>query len=105
MLLTPRSYQLSQTSDRGCSGPATPFVKWSPSLREQNAARRQFFQMLLVHQTGSVKVGQTIRYAVFMPHLIQTNSSITATRSPTSPLPTASFPPLRTSTRRLRTLL
>ena len=62
MLLTPRAYHLSQDPDKGSSALGSPFIKCSPSLREQKAASRHFYQMLLVHQTGSVKVGEVVRY-------------------------------------------
>jgi len=62
MLLTPRVYQLSQDPDKDSSALGTPFIKCSPSLQEQKAASRHFYQMLLVHQTGSVKVGEVVRY-------------------------------------------
>ncbi|KAI9782577.1 MAG: hypothetical protein M1839_004821 [Geoglossum umbratile] len=56
MLLTPRTYELAQIPDRGLERSSAAFGNL--------AARRCAKKMLLVHQTGSVKVGEVVRYTL-----------------------------------------
>ncbi|OCL01412.1 DUF676-domain-containing protein [Glonium stellatum] len=64
MLLTPRSYQLAQLPDKGRKNPTPSYFLCTPSRQEQIAAEEQARRMLLVHQVGSVKVGQVVRYTL-----------------------------------------
>ena len=66
MLVTPRTYQLSQAPDKGSSPAGSgKFVStnsaeaagWWESSRDLRHVER----MLLVHQTGSVRVGEVVR--------------------------------------------
>jgi hypothetical protein len=61
MLLTARSYQLASTPDKDSDTLASPYPRWSPSWKERLAAQKHARKMLLVHQTGSVKVGEVVR--------------------------------------------
>ncbi|KAF2828596.1 DUF676-domain-containing protein [Ophiobolus disseminans] len=65
MLLTPRTYQLAQTPDEGRTRPEPSYFLCGTRSRKQLAAeRRHAVKMLLLHQTGSVKVGEVVRYTV-----------------------------------------
>ncbi|KAF2097349.1 DUF676-domain-containing protein [Rhizodiscina lignyota] len=66
MLLTPRVVQLAEVPDRGATrlGENSPYIRWRPSLRERAEATRKALSMLLVHQQGTVKVGEVIRYTL-----------------------------------------
>ncbi|KAF2814292.1 DUF676-domain-containing protein [Mytilinidion resinicola] len=64
MLLTARSYGLAQLPDKGCENSPPSFFLLNSSKREQLAAEEQARRMLLVHQIGSVKVGEVIRYSL-----------------------------------------
>ncbi|KAF1983737.1 DUF676-domain-containing protein [Aulographum hederae CBS 113979] len=64
MLLTARSYQLSQTPEPTSLSPPSPFIRWAPSWHEQRAHHRHVRKMLLIHQTGNLKVGEVVRYTV-----------------------------------------
>ena len=68
MLFTPRIHQLSHVPDKQSSAPSSPYLQLLPSARHYEAARRQALNMLLVHQTGSVKVGELMRYAQQLLH-------------------------------------
>ncbi|KAF2198560.1 DUF676-domain-containing protein [Delitschia confertaspora ATCC 74209] len=64
MLLTPRTYALAQVADKDRKEPRSSYFLLTCSrkglLLEQKRARR----MLLIHQTGSVKVGEVVRYTL-----------------------------------------
>jgi hypothetical protein len=63
MLLTPRTYSLAQTPDAGSTRPSPPFFLCGTQSRQQLAAeRRRARNMLLLHQTGSVRVGEVVRF-------------------------------------------
>ncbi|KAK7519582.1 putative serine esterase-domain-containing protein [Phyllosticta citriasiana] len=64
MLLPPRTYSLSQIPDRGTTHPVSPFLNWTPAWNDSPAAERSARKMLLVHQAGSVKVGEVVRYTL-----------------------------------------
>ncbi|KAK8214477.1 putative serine esterase-domain-containing protein [Phyllosticta capitalensis] len=65
MLLQPRTYRLSQIPDRGTTDPVSPFLSWTtPAWNDSPAAERSARKMLLVHQAGSVKVGEVVRYTL-----------------------------------------
>jgi hypothetical protein len=64
MLITPRTYSASQTPDQVPAASRTEgaprfytLAGWRQSLAEENPTA----DMLLVHQTGSVRVGEIIR--------------------------------------------
>ncbi|KAL1656576.1 hypothetical protein SLS61_001042 [Didymella pomorum] len=60
MLLTPRTYSLAQTDTR----PGASYLLLTPSQKELRAEEQRARRMLLLHQTGSVKVGEVVRYTV-----------------------------------------
>ena len=69
MLITPRLYRLVQTPDKGApqssetlSSTFHTFSGWRVNLSELRYAR----EMLLVHQAGSVRVGEVVRYVNVM---------------------------------------
>lgn len=67
MLLQPRSYQHWQTADRQCHRPPSDtfnFFQETRRLDEQKRERAIARKMLLVHQSGSVKVGEVVRYTL-----------------------------------------
>ncbi|PSN66838.1 DUF676-domain-containing protein [Corynespora cassiicola Philippines] len=64
MLLTSRTYALSQTPDAGCRQPHPSFFLLSSSRKELQVEQERARRMLLLHQTGSVKVGEVVRYTV-----------------------------------------
>ncbi|KAF1920880.1 putative serine esterase-domain-containing protein [Ampelomyces quisqualis] len=65
MLLTPRTYQLAHTPDDGSTRPEPAYFLCGTQSRTQlEADRRRAIRMLLLHQTGSVKVGEVVRYTV-----------------------------------------
>jgi hypothetical protein len=61
MLLTTRSFQLAQSPDRDPDGLRPPFFSLFPSPSEEYAQQEHARRMLLVHQTGNVKVAELIR--------------------------------------------
>lgn len=61
MLFTPRAFQLAQKADRNPEESVSPFLRLSPTPDELRAAAVHARKMLLVHQTGAVKVGELIR--------------------------------------------
>jgi len=62
MLLTPRTYHLAQTPDEGSTRPeASYFLCGTQSQKQLEAEKRRAIKMLLLHQTGSVKVGEVVR--------------------------------------------
>ncbi|KAF2729038.1 DUF676-domain-containing protein [Polyplosphaeria fusca] len=64
MLLTPRTYRLAQVPDAGASDPRPSYFLLTPSRKEQLAEEKRARSMLLLHQTGAVKVGEVVRYTV-----------------------------------------
>jgi hypothetical protein len=64
MLFTPRVYQLASAPDRDLEKTiaASPYIRLSPGWRSQRFQQRQAQKMLLVHQTGNLKVGEVVRY-------------------------------------------
>jgi hypothetical protein len=62
MLLTPRTYQLAQRPDLGRTRPAPAYFLCATQSRTQrDQEQRRARRMLLLHQTGSVKVGEVVR--------------------------------------------
>jgi hypothetical protein len=61
MLLTPRTYALAQVPDNNCRKPRPSFFLLSPSRKEFLQEEQRARKMLLLHQTGSVKVGEVVR--------------------------------------------
>ncbi|KAJ4305093.1 hypothetical protein N0V90_000623 [Kalmusia sp. IMI 367209] len=64
MLLTPRTYSLAQIPDAGCTEARSSYFLLTPSRKEQHREELRARSMLLLHQTGSVKVGEVVRYTV-----------------------------------------
>lgn len=62
MLLTPRTYSLARTADEGRTRPEPSFFLCTPSRKEIAAEEQRARNMLLLHQTGAVKVGEVVRY-------------------------------------------
>jgi hypothetical protein len=64
MLFTPRVYQLASAPDRDLEQTVTasPYLRFSPGWRTQRFLYRHAQKMLLVQQTGNLKVGEVIRY-------------------------------------------
>lgn len=63
MLITPRTYRLSQIPDRGESS-SSDFHHTFSSLSGWNVEPKEYrraAEMLLIHQVGSVRVGELIR--------------------------------------------
>jgi hypothetical protein len=61
MLLTPRTYSLAQAPDAGCKKANPSYFLISPSRKERLLEEKRASRMLLLHQTGSVKVGEVVR--------------------------------------------
>ncbi|KAF2687030.1 DUF676-domain-containing protein [Lentithecium fluviatile CBS 122367] len=64
MLLTPRTYSLAQTPDAGFKQARSSYFTLLPSRKELQLEERRARKMLLLHQTGVVKVGEVVRYTV-----------------------------------------
>ncbi|KAF2748041.1 DUF676-domain-containing protein [Sporormia fimetaria CBS 119925] len=64
MLLTPRTYSLAQGPDAGCTQPRSSYFLLTSSRKEQYLEYQRARRMLLLHQTGGVKVGEVVRYTV-----------------------------------------
>ncbi|EFE35079.1 uncharacterized protein ARB_06035 [Trichophyton benhamiae CBS 112371] len=66
MLVTPRTYRLSQTPDSGVSlaPEAHPTFRTLRGWSVPPAETRRAAEMLLVHQAGSLKVGEVARYTL-----------------------------------------
>jgi hypothetical protein len=64
MLLTPRSYLLSQTPVPGSPEASSPYFTLLPTRKELLLQERRARNMLLLHQTGVVKVGEVVRYTL-----------------------------------------
>lgn len=61
MLLTPRTYALAQTADDGRTRAEQSYFTCTVSRKELEAEERRARKMLLLHQTGAVKVGEVVR--------------------------------------------
>ena len=61
MLLTPRTYALAQAPDAGCTEPPSSFFLVTPSQKDIWLEKLRARKMLLLHQTGGVKVGEVVR--------------------------------------------
>lgn len=61
MLLTPRSYSLAQIADEGRARAEPSFLVLTTSRKEREAEVNRAKRMLLLHQTGAVKVGEVVR--------------------------------------------
>jgi len=67
MLLTPHSYKQSQIPDTNERSPVTrefPFFQQTRRPYEERAVRHEASKMLLVHQAGTVKIGEVVRYTL-----------------------------------------
>ncbi|KAF2280084.1 DUF676-domain-containing protein [Westerdykella ornata] len=64
MLLTPRTYSLAQVPDEGCRHARTSYFLLTPSRKERLIEEKRARRMLLLHQTGAVKVGEIVRYTL-----------------------------------------
>ncbi|CBX91082.1 hypothetical protein IAQ61_002545 [Plenodomus lingam] len=64
MLLTPRTYSLAQVADQGRKRAEYSYFTCAVSRKELQAEERRARKMLLLHQTGAVKVGEVVRYTV-----------------------------------------
>ncbi|QDS75308.1 hypothetical protein FKW77_001442 [Venturia effusa] len=60
MLFVPRIYEVASKD----SPSSSPFLHAFPPREEQKRAEKRAREMLLVHQTGSVKVGEVVRYTL-----------------------------------------
>lgn len=72
MLITPRVYQLAQTPDRGAYEDHTRprFHALTGWRNNPHVDLRRAAAMLLVHQAGSVRVGEVVRYVYTSPFLM-----------------------------------
>jgi hypothetical protein len=61
MLLTPRTYSLAQTADEDRKSPEFSYFLCTSSRKEREVEERRALRMLLLHQKGSVKVGEVVR--------------------------------------------
>ena len=62
MLVTPRLYQLSQVRDKGLSNDDDdPDFNALAGWWHNGEEYKQAAKMILVHQTGTVKVGEVVR--------------------------------------------
>lgn len=61
MLLTPRTYELAQVPDAGCNQARPSYFLLTKSTKELRVEEKRARRMLLLHQTGSVKVGEVVR--------------------------------------------
>src|ERR1700761_5317083 len=84
MLFHPRIARLARTPDKSQSEPSSPYLQLLTSQSDEYAAQKHAKNMLLVHQTSSVKVGEIIRYVcIFSPKvLILTQNRYTLTYEP-----------------------
>ncbi|KAF2712682.1 DUF676-domain-containing protein [Pleomassaria siparia CBS 279.74] len=64
MLLNPRTYGLAQTPDAGSREAISSYFLLTPSRKELLAEEHRARRMLLLHQSGNVKVGQVVRYTL-----------------------------------------
>lgn len=70
MLLTPRTYSLAQIPDAGCTEARSSYFLLSQSRKDQRREERRARTMLLLHQTGSVKVGEVVRCGPLTRNLV-----------------------------------
>lgn len=61
MLLTSRAYSLAQIADAGRKRAEPSFLVLTTSRQEREAEEKRAKRMLLLHQTGAVKVGEVVR--------------------------------------------
>ena len=61
MLVTPRLYRLSQVRDKDLENEVSPRIHAVAGWWHDAAAYREAARMLLVHQSGTLKVGETVR--------------------------------------------
>jgi hypothetical protein len=61
MLLTPRTYSLAQTADESHKRPESSYLFLTESQKERQEQEQRALKMLLLHQKGSVKVGEVVR--------------------------------------------
>lgn len=61
MLLCPRTFELAQVPDKGADRPVLAFFENTASWHEAQKALRYARRMLLIHQSGSVRVGEVVR--------------------------------------------
>jgi len=61
MLLTPRTYSLAQTPDAGLQDARPSYFTLLSSRKELQLEEQRARRMLLLHQTGVVKVGEVVR--------------------------------------------
>ena len=94
MLLTPRSYTSSQIPDTDEQSPKTrtlPFFQQTRRFDEERALKREARKMLLVHQAGTVKIGEVVRYTLtYTPNndrILPTPSSLHVKVKNTSAIP------------------
>lgn len=64
MLVTPRLYDLSQIPDKGFRGDTSTSFQGLAGWRYNAADYRHAAEMLLIHQSGAVKVGEVVRYTL-----------------------------------------
>jgi hypothetical protein len=67
MLLTPHSYKQSQIPDTNERSPVSrqlPFFQQTRRPHEERVLRHEARKMLLVHQAGTVKIGEVVRYTL-----------------------------------------
>ncbi|KAI9820374.1 MAG: hypothetical protein M1827_005998 [Pycnora praestabilis] len=64
MLITPRTYALSQHPDKGTKETSGLLSVQPHGWYYSSASHKHIKKMLLVHQTGSVKVGEIVRYTI-----------------------------------------
>lgn len=67
MLLTPHTYHRSQVADKDEQTPVTrevPFFQQTHRADEERALKLEARKMLLVHQAGTVKIGEVVRYTL-----------------------------------------
>ncbi|KAI4644772.1 uncharacterized protein J4E78_009591 [Alternaria triticimaculans] len=64
MLLTPRTYSLAHIADTGRKRPEPSYFVCVKSRKEREAEEKRALKMLLLHQKGSVKVGEVVRYTL-----------------------------------------
>jgi hypothetical protein len=61
MLLTPRTYSLAHIADQGRIRSEPSYFVCIKSRKEREAEEKRALKMLLLHQKGSVKVGEVVR--------------------------------------------
>ena len=94
MLITPRSYTASQVPDADEASPQTrtfPFFQQTRRFDEERVLKREARKMLLVHQAGTVKIGEVVRYTLtYTPsndRILPTPSSLHVKVKNTSAIP------------------